>query len=174
MKLFFSLPAWLVAFAFAFTASAGNLDAPATKPVTVRSEIARGYSAALSAAASSESSDKDLDAFLAVSTRNEQAQTDTDAFLLGLCYGEWKTFWSTLNRGAAFIGTGADRTDNSDLIAQFAAGAHQGFRDRAKKLGLTDDQLKEAFGSSYDPAQDEPAFDKALKTRQFKGSMPKR
>lgn len=71
---------------------AADLDAPAGKVVTVRTEIERGNSAIFDASAKHEITDT-LGFFSAVNKiieKNTQNNTDTDAFLLGAYFKEWK------------------------------------------------------------------------------------
>jgi hypothetical protein len=122
-----------------------DLNAPATKPVTIASEIARGATALDGI----ESHGKPLDLYYAtqaVFEKNKQANTDTEGFMLGAKLDLW-LHWLLY----------AWHEPNAILSAQDIAFAKseatQAFKDwrqRAAKFGLDDRKLVETAGLNVD------------------------
>ncbi len=155
----------------AAVARAGDLDAPAVQPVTTRSEVLRGHAAAIDAETASKCP-RDLEAAIsAVYDKNVQDQKSNDAFVLGVCFGAWQAYWQALSSNHAFEMIGSSRMDETKLASLFGESEYQAFRGASKRVGLTDAQLKELFGSyGYDPVRDNAAWEKASKEKDFKGT----
>src|SRR4029077_14542989 len=122
-----------------------DLNAPATKQVTIATEIARGATARKGI----ESQGRPLNLFYAaqaVFEKNKQANTDTDGFKLGATLGLWFDWllyaWHEPN---AIL----DRQD-IDYAKSEAAAAFKDWRERAAKLGLDDRKLLETAGLNVD------------------------
>jgi hypothetical protein len=92
----------LLLFLLYSAAWAVDLNAPAEKKVTVGSEIRRGTSAITDASLNIKGTDHlgRLQAFSAVFDRNQQANTDTQAFRLGASLGALISLDVTLNLAA--------------------------------------------------------------------------
>ncbi len=133
----------------------------------MRSEVARGYAAALTAATENADPD-DLDkAINKVFDKNQQDRTDTDGFKLGMNFGEWRCLWRMLSSTGRAVKSGEIRSVSMDANVSY-----KGFRNFSAKLGITDAQAKELFGSDYNPDSDGVAWNAALKTGSFKGTFP--
>ena len=124
-------------------ATAGNLDQPGAKKVTVRSEIKRGYDAVSSAY------DTGLSASVLVTDANmmkplkvnEQAGTDSPGFLLGAHYA----LWDHLTQLLKDANTESDDGGSLETCRQGAVRDHDEFRRLEKELGLEDGELYEAL-----------------------------
>lgn len=94
----------IIGFIFFFSLQGGavDLNAPAEKKVTVGSEIRRGISAIDDADLKIKGTDHlgRLEAFAAVFNCNQQANTDTQAFLLGASLAALSSLDITLNLAA--------------------------------------------------------------------------
>ena len=124
-------------------ATAGNLDQPGAKKVTVRSEIKRGYDAVSSAF------DTGLSASVLVTDANlmkpikvnEQAGTDSPGFLLGAYYGSWDHLTQLLKDATS----GTDDPASLETCRKGVVQDHDEFRRLEKELGLEDADLYEAL-----------------------------
>jgi hypothetical protein len=118
-----------------------DLNAPATKPITVGSEIARGASAVNGI----ESHGSPLNLFYeanAVLEKDKQANTDTDGFILGAKLGIWLHWllyaWHAPNSILS--------QQDIDFAKSQATATFQDWRQRAAKFGLDDRRLIETAG----------------------------
>ena len=122
--------------------TAGNLDQPGAKKVTVRSEIKRGYDAVSSAF------DTGLSASVLITDANmmkpikvnEQAGTDSPGFLLGASFGLWDHLTQLLKDA-----TPDDDAASLETCRKGAVRDHDEFRRLEKELGLEDADLYEAL-----------------------------
>jgi hypothetical protein len=134
-------------------ALAVDLNAPAEKKITVRSEIARGWETVMSGFTNSHS---DQAPNVSEMISNEKLKnTDTDGFLLGADLGAW---W--LNARIA--------SNPDDTTRQFPALVESNFkladvwfkefRDKQREMKLSDKQLADVVGMNYDQSL-KPLFD---------------
>lgn len=150
--------------------SKADLDAPAERPVTVRSEIRRGYSAATNAAVATASPAQLDKAWSAIIHRNVQNRTETAGFRLGLSYGIWKSQWRDLSYGTAFERIGSAKLDQTELTILTADMHYAEFKSYSRKLGTSDAQLRELF-YKYDPATEDAAWKAAFKSKRFRNTQ---
>src|SRR5450755_1746647 len=122
-----------------------DLNAPATKTVTIASEISRGASA-LSGVESHGSPLKFYELANAVIKKNKQANTDTDGFMLGIKLNIWLRWllyaWHTPNQ---ILSDGDIEFARSEANSTF-----RDWRQRASKLGLDDRKLLETAQLNID------------------------
>ena len=153
-------PAWLLFGFFGFlcqsspVASAGNLDQPGAKKITVRSEIKRGYdvvSGALDTGLSASVLITDANMMKPIKA-NEQAGTDSPGFLLGAYYAAWDHLTQLLKDAAA---NETDDPASLETCRRGAARDHDAFRRLEKELGLEDAELYEALEFKTPAAADE-------------------
>lgn len=124
-------------------ALAADLDAPAQKQVTVRSEIQRGNAAIDDVCTGKYGVLNTLNAFDRALGRNKQNNTDTDAFLLG---AYWAITWR-MNLEITF----ESNTKEEKLLAKDRFSFYyKNFRKKQQALGLSDKQFSEALGMIYD------------------------
>jgi sRNA-binding protein len=122
-----------------------DLNAPATKQVTVATEIARGATALNGI----ESQGRPLNLFYAaqaVFEKNKQANTDTDGFKLGATLSLWFDWLLYAWHEPNVI---LSRQD-IDYAKSEATAAFKDWRERAAKLGLDDRKLIETAGLNVD------------------------
>ena len=122
-----------------------DLNAPATKQVTIATEIARGATALNGI----ESHARPLNLFYAaqaVFEKNKQANTDTDGFKLGATLSLWLDWLLYAWHEPNVI---LDRQD-IDFAKSEATAVFKDWRERAAKLGLDDRKLLETAGLNVD------------------------
>ena len=127
---------------------ADDLDAPASKKITVRSELKRGSSAA-----------KQCDSYFYNEIRrytrciddiiltNEQKNTDTDSFILGANLGAWICIYMTLEESQLKQSEGNLLWNHRESAV---AAYYSEFRKRQAKLKLTDRTIIEEIGYKFD------------------------
>ena len=174
MKLSPSLPVCLLALAFALTASAGNLDAPVGRPVTVGSEILRGYIAATNATIDNPDPEQAQRAMDHIYDEHVQERTASDAFTLGWNFGGWQSLWVGFSTGKAYAGGTKSAGERKQAAIRRADGFYRDFRELCRKLEITDDQMKQLVAGIYDPAHDNALWEAAVKSGSYQGSYPVR
>jgi hypothetical protein len=149
------VPVWsfLAILAAAAASNAIDLDAPAQKPVTVRSEIERGIGAVLGA----EPSDN-LVALIAKA--NQQKNTDTDAFLFGLYYIGWQDAWSAASIGCKYRSA-------EEMYERHANEYFMTASELRKRLNLSSTEVRELVGVYYVEDQD-ALFPQIVASKKFK------
>lgn len=149
----------LVALALTTKAIAADLDAPAIKPVTVRSEIERGVDALSNAPIGDPLRlYRFVDALLSA---NKQKNTDTDGFQFGVYYSAWHDSWQIASLGLRHKADQGMAESNARIYHLFAAAL-------AKRLKLTSDQIQ-LLGGRYVPGE-ETRFPQIAKSGKFKGT----
>jgi hypothetical protein len=124
---------------------AAELDAPAQKQVTVRSEIQRGHDAIFQSCLNFNAYNvpKVLNISEKVLNKNSQNNTDTDAFLLGAYY----TICQKLNWAISSKGNTEDQVQTGkDQLAFY----YKKFREKQQLLSIDDNQFSEAIGVNYE------------------------
>ncbi len=116
-----------------------DLDAPAAKKITVKSELERGQSAVDDCPGQGETDC--VDKIIAI---NRQQNTDTDAFLLGANFEAWLTSAIHIE---GYIKRGLN-IPQSELIA--AARFYKAFRNEQQAVGIDDATLCEVLRVRYD------------------------
>lgn len=126
-----------------------DLDAPAAKKITIRSEIERG-GAALSEC-NSRSTDSSFfkadDCGFHILDQNKQKNTDTDAFILGLSFSVWTDL-------AIRISVLEKEPNREDLdYSQGLRGSiiwFKNYREKASKIGVDEKKICEVLGAKYE------------------------
>lgn len=149
----------IISLALAARAAAADLDAPATKPVTVRTEIARGIDAMKSAPMGDPlGHQRFIDALLSA---NQQRNTDSDGFKFGVYHTAWHDSWQVASIGL--------REKTSQQLAEISADLYYLFTTSlAKSLELDQDQIRQLTWH-YVPGE-ETLFPQIVKSKQFKGT----
>jgi hypothetical protein len=157
-KLF---PLVLVAAVFVRVAFATDLDAPAVKPVTIRTEMDRGLTALNDLSMDDPTRFHSyVDAIVQI---NKQKNTDTDGFQFGIYYRAWHDAWLTASIGR--------RDKLAQRFAEMDANWYYVIATSVrKKLGLTEEQVQEMAGPYYVPG--ETHFDEIVKSKNFKHTYP--
>jgi len=127
----------LLALCFTAFGQTVDLDAPAVKKVTIRSEMQRGRSAIFDCRMEGRPTDmiKATDCPFKIIELNKQKNTDTDAFLLGVYMGAWMGIETILG----VIEKLPDReARNYSLGVQNAELWFKMFKTKEKELGLDD------------------------------------
>lgn len=155
------------------------LDAPGQKTITVRSEILRGWSAVKALPSSDATLPNYLPTFRSLLAQNEQANTDSEGFLLGAHFAFWSVFgtrdplWTKRSERAfteneASIHQHGRRGGRAPIalydqsvfllrqetaawdISREAPASFRRFRLIQRRLGISDDALCEACGSKLE------------------------
>ena len=125
-----------------------DLDDPASKKITVRSELNRGNSSAKQCESYFYSEiqkyKKCIDDKIFT---NEQKNTDTDAFILGLNLGAWIPVYMTLDVSQLKESEGGLLWNYRESVV---AVYYSEFRKRQSKLKLKDKTIIEAIGYKFD------------------------
>ncbi|MCM0760664.1 hypothetical protein M7775_19115 [Sporomusa sphaeroides DSM 2875] len=137
-------------FVFAFSAvSYANLDAPAEKKVTVKTEIDRGKSAVHAAERSAgalkpQEFTKDVDFII---NKNKQNNTDTDAFYMGVYGQAWIYAVIRCGRFSESKDFWKGRMTDGQIksFERNTAWYYEQFRLKQKELGISDADLKKLF-----------------------------
>jgi hypothetical protein len=148
MKSSFLLISIFSLFLIATRAIAIDLEAPAEKKITVRSEVERGYSAVFDSCSLHSSAIMEIeDCVFKILERNKQKNTDTEAFLLGTYYEAWSDITIALevikdrpDRESRFYGHGID-------IAKLF---YKLFRKRQNDMGIDDITLSNLVHKNYE------------------------
>lgn len=150
-------------FIFSNVCYAADLDAPAEKKITVKSEIQRGYSVISRIDVSNYATDplKYIDAVEKKIDINKQNNTDTDGFYLGLYFQAWTKFDMLLS----YI---PDRytPQAKELCQQFAVSYYKEFKKYQQQLDIDNQTLFNALEfiptalNAYQPKFDE--YDKKI------------
>lgn len=145
---------FLFASALASTpAFAVDLNAPATKRVTIGSEIERGQSAIINQAMSNigDSLPQFDESLLDALTQEKQKNTDTDGFYLGAYYEMW------LQMKTAVENPGVASEDEIKAANDSATTYFREFRRRQKQMQIDDATFYKAL--SIDAAPGGPSFE---------------
>ena len=141
---------------------AGDLNAPGAKPVTVQTEIERGYEAAehCEYAAGFPRYEREL---MAVEASNKERNTDSPGFLLGFNLGAWLKIWLMVS-GGYYKG-------NDFKGAVVLAGSHYDrFKQEQRVLDLTEQQVLQCSVVSYRGHEDDEKWAAITESRRFVGS----
>jgi hypothetical protein len=143
----------------ALAANAADLNAPMTKPITLRSEIERGIRAVSGLSpADALNFDRSVEGII---NANQQANTDTKGFLYGVNYAAWHALWLALSSDAY-----PDKLEMDVAVAHAEIYFKVSNKLRAE-LDLTDHNIRVAAGTVY-IANEEARFADLLKSRKFK------
>lgn len=124
-------------------AMALDLDAPAEKKITVKSEIKRGEEACslLGCKSYNYIVDEIGDCCNKVIESNKQKNTDTEAFLLGAYFGGWVNM-DTIIDAKADIAKRSGRAYNEEML--WPDFYFKEYRKRQQAMGISDDKLCDA------------------------------
>lgn len=147
---------------FALSVHAADLDAPAKKAVTVRSEIQRG----LAAVTELHEPEHPLYYHRAVTSivyENQQRNDDTPAFVFAVNYAAWHSLWNALS-ARKYVDP-----FEAEIAAAHASICYTIALGIQKQMGLGENDLREAVGAYYKP-NEATRFEALLKSKQFTDS----
>lgn len=127
---------------------AADLNAPAQKQITIRSEIQRGFELVCNASVSQYNL---TDTDIAISNLLKKAQTnntDTNAFLLGAYYSACYQ----IELAQEFKGNTENQLEAGKVAFNFY---YKQFRNKQRILEITDQQIAEAVGINYEIVQND-------------------
>lgn len=142
-----------------------NLDSVATpKPITLKSEIQRGISV-LEGSGRTPDSAKFREYVESIVNANKQKNTDTDGFCYGVYYEAWHMSWYFASGGLSGFQQAFSESNANIFYLQSKV--------LRMKLKLGDlDVGKAASGAHI--ANEDAIYEQVMKSKQYRGSMPKR
>jgi hypothetical protein len=124
-----------------------DLDAPAVKHVTIKSEIQRGHQAIEDTPFEATSILDGVKAIDETIDRDQQKNTDTDAFYLGAYFTAWLTTDMALDANADH--PGLQNPQSLELARRDAEIWYKEFRKKEQQLGVDDRTLATVLGMKY-------------------------
>jgi hypothetical protein len=150
MALLIVLPVILTNVCFAV-----SLDDSAQKQVTVRTEIQRGYNAVVDVNSQVIKTGEDVDDLVrSILSKNEQANTDTEPFKLGVYLKTWQTYSQNVEADTITFYKANDPIFEKDqLLRKQAKPYFAEYRKIQTSLALDDKTICEAVGIKYEDIQ---------------------